>query len=58
MYYNDSTSKKKEKREATVTIKDLLYHTSGIPFESMVLIPERGGDDALEETVKRLNGPI
>jgi len=39
-----------------ITLYQLLHHTSGIPTESIGYIPEGGGEDALEETVKGLVG--
>jgi putative ATP-binding cassette transporter len=43
-------------REVPITIEQLLHHTSGIPFETIVDIPAGEGDNALEETVKTLVG--
>jgi len=41
---------------ATVTLGQLLHHTSGIPFKSIGDIPIAEGDDALEMTVRTLIG--
>ncbi|WP_170251819.1 cyclic peptide export ABC transporter [Aquimarina intermedia] len=37
-----------------VKVKDLLYHTSGIPWETLSKIPETNQDDALDRTVRVL----
>lgn len=42
--------------EVPVTLKNLLYHTSGIPFETIGYIPEGNSDDMLERTVRTLIG--
>lgn len=42
--------------EVPVTLKNLLYHTSGIPFETIGYIPEGNSDDMLESTVRNLIG--
>lgn len=34
-----------------VTVRNLIYHTSGIPWISTVYLPEGGSEDMLEETV-------
>lgn len=39
-----------------LTIKQLLYHTSGIPWETLALIPVGNRKDALEKTVKKIIG--
>ena len=38
----------------TITINQLLYHTSGIPSNSIVQIPESNAENALELTVRTL----
>lgn len=43
-------------KEASITIEQLLYHTSGIPFKAIDKIPVSDEDNALEETVKTLIG--
>ena len=43
-----------EEKPAEITIKDLLYHTSGIPWSTLSDIPESTAPDALEQTVKTL----
>lgn len=40
----------------TITLNQLLYHTSGIAFNSIRHIPESNADNALELTVKTLLG--
>ena len=42
--------------EVPVTLKNLLHHTSGIPFETIGYIPEGSSDDMLERTVRNLIG--
>lgn len=39
---------------APVTIRQLLHHTSGIPWHSIAGIPVSGSDTALEQTVRNL----
>lgn len=39
-----------------MTIANLLYHTSGIPFQTIGYIPEGTAEDSLEKTVKMVNG--
>ncbi|MGD2085260.1 MAG: cyclic peptide export ABC transporter [Candidatus Aminicenantes bacterium] len=39
-----------------VTIRQLLHHTSGIPWESFSLIPKGSSDQALKQTVRKLAG--
>ncbi|WP_291560024.1 MULTISPECIES: cyclic peptide export ABC transporter [unclassified Clostridium] len=41
-------------KEAPITIEQLLYQTSGIPFKTIDNIPVSNEDNALEETVKTL----
>jgi putative pyoverdin transport system ATP-binding/permease protein len=48
LYYN--------KQKAQVTLRQLLHHTSGIPWNTIAKIPETNADDALEQTVKVLVG--
>jgi cyclic peptide transporter len=40
----------------SISIRQLLHHTSGIPQETISDIPVGNGADALENTVRRLNG--
>ncbi|RKD31360.1 peptide ABC transporter [Lacrimispora algidixylanolytica] len=40
---------------ATITIEELLHHTSGIPFNCIDKIPISDADSAIEETVKNIN---
>ncbi|MEM5014508.1 cyclic peptide export ABC transporter [Niallia taxi] len=42
--------------EATVTVRDILYQTSGIPFNTISEIPISNGENAIEDTVKTLVG--
>lgn len=39
-----------------ITIRQVLHQTSGIPFNSIALIPESSADDALQQTVRNLKG--
>lgn len=41
---------------AKITVRSLLYHTSGIPFETITMMSEAKTETALEETVRNLNG--
>ncbi|MCX8130379.1 MAG: cyclic peptide export ABC transporter [Clostridia bacterium] len=43
-------------KEVNITLRQLLYHTSGIPYESIGNIPEGDGDNALEDTAATLVG--
>jgi putative pyoverdin transport system ATP-binding/permease protein len=45
-----------ENKQQHVTIRQLLHHTSGIPWSTLSKIPISDKDDALEETVKQLTG--
>ena len=40
--------------DVDITIGDLLYHTSGIPFQTLGYIPEGNSDRMLEETVRMI----
>jgi cyclic peptide transporter len=42
--------------EVKVTVRDLLYQTSGIPFKTIGYIPEGNTEEMLEKTVRSLNG--
>jgi len=60
---NDSVRKyipwlklKYQGNEVDHTIEQFLYQTSGVPFQSIVKIPEAGDDNALENAVKTLVG--
>lgn len=44
-----------KKQEVQITIKELLYHTSGIPTETISKIPQGEADDMLEKTVRAIN---
>ncbi len=43
-------------KKVQVTLKQFLNHTSGIPFKSISLIPESSAEDALQQTIKKLEG--
>ena len=43
-------------KEVSITIQQLLNHSSGIPFKSIDKVPVSNEDNALEETVKTLVG--
>jgi CubicO group peptidase (beta-lactamase class C family) len=55
-YYLPWLEMKYKGRPVTVRISDLLYHTSGIPPETVGNIPIGRADDALEQTVRALIG--
>jgi putative ATP-binding cassette transporter len=42
--------------EVSVTIEELMYHTSGIPFKTIDKIPISNDNDAIEKTIKTLVG--
>jgi putative ATP-binding cassette transporter len=42
--------------EARITIRQLLHHTSGIPWETISKIPQGDSDKALENTVRKIVG--
>jgi putative ATP-binding cassette transporter len=42
--------------EIDMTIKNLLYHTSGIPFQTIGYLPEGNSDDMLLKTIQTLDG--
>ncbi|MEP0265316.1 cyclic peptide export ABC transporter [Dokdonia sp.] len=44
-----------EGRQVKITIRQLLHHTSGIPWQTISKIPESNEPDALEVTIKILN---
>ncbi len=43
-------------QDVPVTLRQLLHHTSGIPWNSISRIPQDGGPDALEHTIRALDG--
>lgn len=43
-------------KEYPVTLRQVLHQTSGIPFKTLGLIPESEADDALQQTVRNLEG--
>ncbi|UCH95538.1 MAG: serine hydrolase [Candidatus Aminicenantes bacterium] len=45
-----------KEQQHQVTIKQLLHHTSGIPWKTLALIPMGDEQDALEQTVRNLEG--
>lgn len=55
-YISGNQNWNSSREEAVVTIENLLYHTSGIPFQTIGFIPEGNSEDKLEETVQQLNG--
>ncbi len=48
VYYKDAV--------ADITVEQLLHHTTGIPWNTISLIPESTATNALEQTVKKLIG--
>lgn len=42
--------------EVPVTIENVLYQTTGIPFQTIGYIPEGTSDDMLEKTIRTLDG--
>jgi CubicO group peptidase (beta-lactamase class C family) len=47
---------KYEGKDASITIEQLLHHTSGIPYNTIDQIPSSNEDNALEKTVRTLVG--
>lgn len=45
-----------EEKKQEVTLRQLLYHTSGIPWNTIALIPESNTSESLQETIKQLIG--
>jgi putative pyoverdin transport system ATP-binding/permease protein len=45
-----------EGKEQNITIRQLLHHTSGIPWSTISKIPQSNAPDALQQTVKKLIG--
>lgn len=45
-----------EDAAAVITLRQLLHHTSGIPWETIAKIPPTNAPDALEQTVRQLIG--
>lgn len=43
-------------KRTPITIRQLLHHTSGIPWESFTLIPRASSDQALQQTIRKLVG--
>jgi putative pyoverdin transport system ATP-binding/permease protein len=37
-----------------ISVRQLLHHTSGIPWQSIALIPESNDQDALEKTIRKI----
>ena len=48
VYYKDKLEK--------ITVEQVLHHTTGIPWNTISLIPESTSEDALEQTVKKVVG--
>lgn len=47
---------RKDGENRPVTLRQLLHHTSGIPWRTIAEIPMGNGEDALEETVRNISG--
>lgn len=45
-----------QNQPVSITVEQLLRHESGIPENTIVAIPESRADDALEQTVRGING--
>ncbi|UCH94852.1 MAG: cyclic peptide export ABC transporter [Candidatus Aminicenantes bacterium] len=45
-----------EGKKVEITVRQVLHHTSGIPFNSIVRIPMGDDENALEQTVKNIVG--
>jgi len=45
-----------QNQRPTITTRQLLHHTSGIPWESFSLIPRESNEGALQKTVRKLVG--
>jgi len=42
--------------DVEISLRNLLNHTSGIPFETIGFIPEGKSNDSLESTIRNING--
>lgn len=56
VHFKGSYKGKNIDSDVDLTLKNLLYQTSGIPFESIGYLPEGTSDSLLEDTVKTLVG--
>lgn len=56
VYYKGTHDGESIKNEVELTIANLLYHTSGIPFKTIGYIPEGASENMLEAAVKTLIG--
>lgn len=56
VYYKGIYEGRSINKTVELTIGNLLYHTSGIPFQTIGDIPEGVSDDMLEKTVRNLTG--
>ena len=54
--YLPNFSMKYKGEPQTITIKDLLHHTSGIATEALSLVPAAAGEKAISQTVEAING--
>ncbi|MFB0846521.1 cyclic peptide export ABC transporter [Paenibacillus oleatilyticus] len=45
-----------EGMETSITLAQLLHHTSGIPFSTIAHIPQSHAEDALEKNIRKLSG--
>lgn len=54
-YYKGEYLKNSVSGEVTLKVSDFLYHTSGIPTNTIGYIPTSNSDDALLNTIKNLN---
>lgn len=54
--YKKIDKEEKSQEKLALKVEHLLYHTSGIPFETYARIPESDRSNALEETVRTLVG--
>ncbi len=56
LYYKGEYKGKKINGEVPVTVGNVLYQTTGLPFKTIGYIPEGNSDDMLEKTVRTLTG--
>lgn len=54
--YRGAYEGKRVDKVVDLTIKNLLYHTSGIPFKTIGYIPEGTSNDMLDRTIRQLAG--
>lgn len=55
-YSGEYEGKRIREEGVSLSIEQLLHHTSGLPFEAIGYIPQGDGDTALEDTVKAISG--